>query len=457
MYRIYFTLLILALLCNCKKSNSSGNNSNNTNPTPAITQVGTPTGTAVNKTIGSAGGSITSADGRIELIIPAGSLSSDINISIQPENNECPGGIGLAYDLSPNGTKFSTPATLRFHYTTDDVNGTDPYLIYFAFQDSLHQWNLNLEKDVDTVGKTVSFDISHFTPYAPMAGVRLISLDLLSGLPKTDFKDGEQSKLRVVEGLTDNEWTGDEGYLLLPAVSKVPDDQVSQWGVLLGSLNGSITGSGSEVNYSAPSSISTDRIIYDSTVFGKTATYKDRKGKTITMGPRPLYINLHLHPKTLSFTVQIDVDITKTSDVYNDDYHDGATFRVDVLNMTVTMSNIVNQAPTVTPPSGSSGGTTATWVPDLIGVTNIQGEQLGVAVDSANTKIVNILFLQSGTVTPSWYVNDPVLGAYNVDSSPVPGFPGSLSFVAADTVQVLKPLQGTGSLAQLVFTITPIH
>lgn len=451
-------LLILIWVCSCKKTNTTGNNS--TNPgdtTAAITAVGAPAGNPVTITIGSAGGSIVSADGRVELIIPAGSLSADISLVIQPLTNECPGGVGLAYDLLPGGTKFSTPATLRFHYTTDDVNGTNPYLFYFAFQDSLHKWNVNIEKDVDTTGKTVSFDINHFTPYAPMAGVRSISVDLVSGLPKTDFQQGEQSIIRVVEGLTDNQWTGDDASLLLPAVTSVPDNLLTAWGVMLGSLNGTISGSGSRVNYTAPSNISSDRIIYDSTVFGKNATYKDRKGNVIALGPRALYINLHLHPQILSFAVQIDVHITNTSDVYADDYHDSASFRVDIQNMTVTMSNIVNQSPSVNPPSGSFGGITAVWIPDNIGVLNILGEQLGLAYDSSNRKVVNILFNQSGTITPSWQVNDPVLGAYTVDSAPVPGFPGGMTFVGSDSVQVLKPLLGTGALAQATFTITPIH
>ena len=99
----------------------------------------------------------------------------------------------------------------------------------------------------------------------------------------------------------------------------------------------------------------------------------------------------------------------------------------------------------------------SSWVPDSIGVTNIVGEQLGVAIDSSNLKVVNILFSDSATVTPSWQVNDPVLGSYTVDSAPVPGFPGAITFVGSDAVQVIKPLEGTGSLAKLTFTITPIH
>src|SRR5882724_2188023 len=124
MQRLYTFILIAAFACSCVKTSLTGNNStgNNTigndgDTSAAITAVGTPIGSPVTKTIGTAGGTIISADGRAELNIPAGALSSDLAISIQPITNECPNGIGIAYDFLPNGTKFLIPATFTFHYT----------------------------------------------------------------------------------------------------------------------------------------------------------------------------------------------------------------------------------------------------------------------------------------------------------------------------------------------------
>ncbi len=162
--------------------------------------------------------------------------------------------------------------------------------------------------------------------------------------------------------------------------------------------------------------------------------------------------------KTLSFAVQADVHITGSSDVYEDNYQDSVSFRVDVQGMTVTLSDIVNQRPKVTPPSGGDiGGTTAQWIPDTVGVTNIIGEQVGIAYDSAGKKVINIYFLDEKTVTPGWLITYPVLGAITVDSAPTPGFPGAMTFVSSDEVQTLKPLEGTGSIVQVVYTITPIR
>src|SRR5215467_5663685 len=118
--------------------------------TGAITAVGTPVGAKITKTIGPSGGSIVSDDGNVELTIPAGALSSNTDISIQSVTNECPGSVGLSYDLTPNGTKFAIPVSLTFHYTDSAISETDPLLLFNVFQDSLRQWEVNdVDKDID--------------------------------------------------------------------------------------------------------------------------------------------------------------------------------------------------------------------------------------------------------------------------------------------------------------------
>src|SRR5438045_1326293 len=98
---LYIITLIAAFACSCVKTSLTGNNSTGNNTTDnsdtsaAITAIGTPIGSPVTKIIGAAGGTIISADGRAELNIPAGALSSDLAISIQPITNECPNGVGV--------------------------------------------------------------------------------------------------------------------------------------------------------------------------------------------------------------------------------------------------------------------------------------------------------------------------------------------------------------------------
>ena len=156
-------MFILAALpiSSCKKSDSPDNLPDRP---AAVTPVGTPIGNPDTKTIGTTGGSIKSTDGRIELIFPAGALTANTTISIQPVTNTCPGGIGISYHLMPDGATFSKPVNLIYHYSKEEVNGTLPYLLYIAYQDNAMQWKADFKKrNVDTAAKTVTLGITHFS------------------------------------------------------------------------------------------------------------------------------------------------------------------------------------------------------------------------------------------------------------------------------------------------------
>ena len=121
-----FLVIAIAFCCSEEEQDSSNTTNTTVEYEPAITPVGTPAGDPITKTIGISGGSIASPDSVMELVIPAGALPANTDITIQPVTNEAPGGIGLAYDLLPDGTTFSKPATLTFHYTDEDINGSLP-------------------------------------------------------------------------------------------------------------------------------------------------------------------------------------------------------------------------------------------------------------------------------------------------------------------------------------------
>lgn len=177
-----FSLSVLALILiitaiTCKKTNtaSPNNNNNNTQDTskPQPTGVGTPTGTATSKLIGASGGNITSADGSAELVIPAGALSANTTITLQPITNTCPAGITSAFRFSPNGLHFNQPATLTFHYPDSVLKNTIPALMGIAVQDSNGYWKVASKVNNDTIAHTISASIVHFTDYSPMDLIKL--------------------------------------------------------------------------------------------------------------------------------------------------------------------------------------------------------------------------------------------------------------------------------------------
>jgi hypothetical protein len=88
--------------------------SSNTVAMPGATAVGTPNGPATTKSIGPAGGSIASPDGRIVVDVPPNALPGPVDFSIQPITNLAHGGLRNAYRLEPGGHNFATPVKVSF-------------------------------------------------------------------------------------------------------------------------------------------------------------------------------------------------------------------------------------------------------------------------------------------------------------------------------------------------------
>ena len=171
------SLILIITTITCKKTNSvSSNNTNNNNQDtikPQSTPIGTPFGSPTSKIIGASGGTIVSGDGSVELDIPAGALTGDTTISIQPITNNCPNGTSIAYRFTPNGLKFSQSPTLKFHYPDSVLNGTISALMGITFQDSSGHWLIANKSTNDTIAHTIEASIQHFTDYSETTLIRI--------------------------------------------------------------------------------------------------------------------------------------------------------------------------------------------------------------------------------------------------------------------------------------------
>ncbi len=176
-YFLIVTIILSALLVGqgCRKSSIEDVTDNNfTNDTTSlITPVGTPVGNPVGKTIDASGGSITSPDGVLKLIIPAGALSTATEISIQPVTNEIPIGLYNGYSLTPNGQQFQTPVTLEFHYNDLDLDTVDAAGLTVAYQNADQTWDAFTDVTTDTISKTVSIQSPHFTVFDLLPDMRI--------------------------------------------------------------------------------------------------------------------------------------------------------------------------------------------------------------------------------------------------------------------------------------------
>lgn len=131
----------------------------------SVTAKGKAIGEEVSQEIGKEGGTIFSEDG-IELIFPGDALSKKKKIKIQPVTNLAANGRGNAYQLEPSGIKFQKPVTLIFHYSENDLTGTSAEFKGIAWQDENGKWEAMPEVSIDTVTKTITTQINHFSSYA---------------------------------------------------------------------------------------------------------------------------------------------------------------------------------------------------------------------------------------------------------------------------------------------------
>lgn len=162
--------------------------------TPTPSPVGTPAGTPIQKVIGAAGGTLGTPDGAVRLDIPAGALSGDQTIALQPITRTAPGGTGQTYRLSPEGQTFATPARLTFTYTDGDVQGSAPQALSIGFQDAQGVWQYHRTPTRDLTAKTVSVETTHFSDWSMLEGIQLRPL-------KAEVEVGKTLPLQVMSCL----------------------------------------------------------------------------------------------------------------------------------------------------------------------------------------------------------------------------------------------------------------
>jgi hypothetical protein len=269
----YLAIVLIAMfIISCNKDDNPGNTNQNTDP--VITGTGTPVGTKTTEIVGASGGTVSSADGNLSLIIPAGALSGETEVSIQPVTNEAPLGLGNGYRLEPEGTKFNTPVQLVFNYNDDLLDGTPEDFLWIVTQAGDGSWEAALRSKVDVIAKTVTFEASHFSDWA--LG-KFIDFSLTPS-SKTILK--EQSVQLVLSGFSrdkettdDDELvplipiTGDEDELvpltpIPPIESRLMDFRVKQWtlngaAAPVSNTNGKLNASGTTATYTAPNKVPT--------------------------------------------------------------------------------------------------------------------------------------------------------------------------------------------------------
>jgi hypothetical protein len=215
--------------------------------------------------IGPAGGSVRSSDGRVVLKIPAGVLTAPVTVSIAPSTNGAPNGIGSAYTISPAGSTFEGLAQAVLSYSNADLEGTSPGALGLATQEG-SSWFGILGGSLDTVARTVTVPISTATPSATSTTGRVPQRAAATGnlAPYGSVRIDPKSAAVPVRGhvhlalsFVGPSSTATRSRLFFELGGSFAQNAVSDWyvnGVLLGNgIEGTIFGTAThDAEYTAP-------------------------------------------------------------------------------------------------------------------------------------------------------------------------------------------------------------
>ena len=215
---------IIVLLFSFISVNVSAQNNNAAEDTiakPAITAAGKPDGEKTEMKIGKGGGSFTSSDGKVRLIIPEGAISKKTTFSIQPVTNMIPNGNSKAYQMEPSGINFQKPLQLIFSYNDNETQGNSPELLGIAMQDNKGQWSSLNKAVTDTVSKTLTAAIHHFSTYVNFRWAKIYPSSA-----RVKVNGSLRLNIRALVPL-DEDGEGDE----LSSLGGVEKQQVIKWSV----------------------------------------------------------------------------------------------------------------------------------------------------------------------------------------------------------------------------------
>lgn len=128
--------------------------------------IGKPVGSAATKTIGPEGGTLSSADGFMELSFPPGALAAPTSIGIQPIENTSMMNFGKTYACTPDGLHFQKPVGLVLHYTDSMAKGITTSIPTIRWQDKSGWWTCVEKIRLDSVAHTLTGRIEHFSGYS---------------------------------------------------------------------------------------------------------------------------------------------------------------------------------------------------------------------------------------------------------------------------------------------------
>lgn len=247
--RSVFYFLLLFTIASCSKPDSEYIPPNPVPaPDPVARPVGAPIGEAHVGFIGEDGGTIKFPNGQVEIIIPAGALDEETEVSIQAIKNSSVSGIGFGYRFTPHGKIFKKKVTVRFSYKNMSAAISSSKALEIAYQDGSGFWVCHGKTVNDPVNKTISVETDHFSDWSLIESMELTPAVKILGLGESvTFK-----AVRYVHPIDEEDFVTP---LTIPDAKTGEAIPLSQSYIRKWTLNGpgSIEVKGNEAIYKAPS------------------------------------------------------------------------------------------------------------------------------------------------------------------------------------------------------------
>jgi hypothetical protein len=233
------------LLFSCKKDDKVDNG-----PTPdpvgIPTQVGVSIGEPISrKVFGPNGGHLGSYDGRLRIVIPAGALTQDQEVTIESITNFNPLAIGNAYRITPHNVQFQKPVTIQFVYDEEEIPNTIPDALSIAYQDENKIWKALGSATVDKLNKVVSVTTTHFSDWSLFESIYMLAQNNQLPVKKTT-----ELEIYTTEDLLAPLSQGKE--VAMGKKMSVATKYIKSW-KLAGA--GKLVPNGSYANYTAPATV----------------------------------------------------------------------------------------------------------------------------------------------------------------------------------------------------------
>ncbi len=162
-------LLLMTMACSKKKGPGDDGPGSKTPPerSPIQAARGATTGAAITASIGAAGGTLSSADGKITITVPAGAVTAATTFSIQPVANTLRPGDDASmpsYRVLPENVTFAKPISVKMKYDPAKLTTGAESSARMAYQTADGKWK-SARATLDMTAKTLTAEVTHFCDF----------------------------------------------------------------------------------------------------------------------------------------------------------------------------------------------------------------------------------------------------------------------------------------------------